>query len=166
MNGRAKMKKLLFSVFTILVFNNAYAVEVAYFNSSILGKNVNSSFELFQVKKNQKSNLLYPTNIKIDIKDNICTAVALFFPENIIKPDEMRKIINTRYPDTEYIAGENFWAWRVEKKSFTITMSIKEDCIKDYNHIEITYLMWDVENIESKVERVKKILKHLNQNGE
>jgi len=160
------MKKLLFLILTFCVFNNAYAIEIVHLNTNILGKNINSPLELFQAKENQESALLYPTNIQIDIKNNLCTAVAIFFPDNLIKPEEMREIINTRYPDTEYIVGEKFWAWRVESEKFTISMSIREDCIEKYNYIKVTYLMWDVESISSKVEKVKKTLKHLNRNGE
>ena len=159
------MKKLFFLIFTAFVINNVYVAEIAYFNPSILGKNVNTPFELFQIEKNQKSTILYPTNIQLDIKNNICTAVAMLFPDNKINLDEMRKIINTKYPDSEYIVGESFWAWRVKAGKFTITMYPEEDCIEDHNFIRVSYMAWGTETDESLAIKAEKVVEYLEKNN-
>ncbi len=160
------MKKIFFLIILILVLNDANATEIVDVNTSILGKDVNTPLQLFSVGENNKNTLLYPSNIQLDIENNLCKAISMLFPDNKIKLDEMRKIINTKYPDTEYIVGDKFWAWRVENGHFTITMFPQEDCIEDFNYIRVIYLMWVNEDIDVIVERGEKILNHLQKNIE
>jgi hypothetical protein len=76
----------------------------------------------------------------------------------------MRKAINTRYPDSEYIVRDSFWAWRVKAGRFTISMYPEEDYIEDHNFIRVSYLAWDAETDDSRAIKAKKVLEYLRKN--
>jgi len=92
------MKSLLLFVLILLTINEAYAFQIASLNTNILGKSINAPLEIFPLATNQKAGIIYPSTIKLDFKNNKITAVAMFFSENKISIEDMREIINTRYP--------------------------------------------------------------------